>query len=213
MYLGKLFCFDGTHDLELQNRISKAWAAFGAYSDELTDRRLDLKLRFQLFQSVVQPTFLYGCSSWTLTREREQLIQSTQRKMMRKIVGTRRRVLNGELESWLDWIVPATRLAEEARAHHGVPEWVEEVHRRRYRWASAVACRNDGRWTKEILSWTVTGVRRQARPFSRWTDSFRRFFEHMYGVEAATCDWLEIAADKQAWANTEADYLHWTLGH
>ena len=211
LYLGKLFSFEDMHDLELKNRVGKAWAKFGMYNAELTDKRVDLKTRMKLFKSVVQPTFLYGCVSWTLTREREQLIQRTQRRMMRRIVGTKRSVQSGELEEWVAWIIRATRTSETAMEKHKVPDWVEEVHRRRYNWASKVAGHQDGRWTKQILLWNIDGRRRRRRPLTRWTESFARFFEYAYGIREGPREWLKLAECEETWRAMEQDYLNFTL--
>ena len=174
MYMGKLFSFEGMHDLDLKNRISKAWGKFGLHRAELTDRRLNLNKRTHSFKSVVQSAFLYGCVSWTLTHEREHLTQNTQRKMMRKIMGAGR-CREGEPEDWVDWIVRATRAAEAARKEHNAPDWVEEVHRRRYNLARHLASCEDGKWTKQMLLWSVSGHQRRRRPLARWSDSFTRF--------------------------------------
>ena len=56
MYLGRLFSFRETHDMELRSRVSKAWAKFAIYRDELTDESYPLQQRSKLFGSVVQPT-------------------------------------------------------------------------------------------------------------------------------------------------------------
>ena len=79
-----------------------------------------------------------------------------------------------------------TRLAEAARKQHGIPDWVEEVHRRRYKWVSTVVSREDDRWTKAIMHWTVSGERRRGRPLTRWSDSFKRFFEHVFDSEGTS---------------------------
>ena len=114
MYLGRLFSFDSTHDVEQKNRISKVWAKFAVCRSELTGKWYDLERRIKLFKAVVQPTLLYGCACWTLTRERESLIRSTQRKMMRRIMGTRRQVIGDQTEKWVDWVIRAT---PEGRGH------------------------------------------------------------------------------------------------
>ena len=52
----------------------------------------------KLFPTVVTPTALYGCSSWVMTCDRETKLQSTQLKMIRSIIGTKR-LAN---ETWVD---------------------------------------------------------------------------------------------------------------
>ena len=161
MYLGRLFSFEQTHDRELQNRKNKAWAKFAVFRRELTDKYYDLEKRVQLFQSIVQPTLLYGCACWTMTRERETQIRTLRRKMMRIIVGTKRVYCDEGEESWVDYIVRSTRAAEEVMAKFGQPGWGEEVHRRRFRWAGRTARLDDNRWTKEVLLWSASGSRKK----------------------------------------------------
>ena len=85
-----------------------------------------------------------------MTRTRERLIRTTQRRMLRQILGTRRNMVGGQLEEWVDWIIRATEVAEQAMRAFEVPDWVDEVQKRRFRWAGHVARRNDGRWTREV---------------------------------------------------------------
>jgi hypothetical protein len=212
MYLGRLFSFNSTHDVELKNRIGKAWGKFAMYRSELTGKWYDLDRRIKLFKAVVQPTLLYGCSGWTLTRERENMIRATQRKMMRRIMGTRREVIGDQIESWVDWVIRATRKAEDIVRKFDVPDWVEEVHRRRFRWAGHVARRHDGRWTREVLTWSVAGSRARGRPLARWTDTIIKFFNEMWGVDIKDNSfWLDLAEERERWQAAEPDYIAWVL--
>ena len=134
MYLGRLLCLGDLHDTELNNRLSKGWAKFAMYRDELTTPSYSLSQRLRFFKSVVQPSVLYGCVSWTLTRKREQTLRTAQRKMLRQIINTKRRfefTTDGEkiLEDWVGWVRRATRVAEKWMAQYRVPDWVHEVRR------------------------------------------------------------------------------------
>ena len=220
MYLCRLFSFKDHHDTELKHRVRKAWAKFGVFRNELTNKCYDLWKRVRLFKSVVQPSFLYGCVSWTLTRAREKLIQTTQRKMLRQILGVKRLVDDeGVLEEWVDWMVRSTGLAEKMAEDLDVPDWTVEVHRRRYQWAAQVCRRQDERWTLQALTWSVNRSRRRGRPLSRWTDSFFKFFdivsphEYIHNVNTSRhiC-WMTFAQDEVAWDNLEEDYLNFVLG-
>ena len=58
--------------------------------------RVDLEIvfsrqRLRLFNMVITPTLTYGSGIWTLSHEHERMIRSTQRKMPRLIVQTKRR--------------------------------------------------------------------------------------------------------------------------
>ena len=71
---------------EIKNRIRAAWATFRKY------RKNDmLNHRLRLFDAAISPTFCYAAGTWTPNKEHERMIQSTQRKMLRLIIQTRRR--------------------------------------------------------------------------------------------------------------------------
>lgn len=166
MYLGRALSLTNTHEVELKHRIKKAWAKFGIYRQELTDRAIPLHLRLKLFQSVVPPTILYGCSSWVMTVARETLLRSTEMKMLRAIMGRRRL----ESETWVEWIQRATHQARQAMEQHHIPDWVGEQRQRRTQWAERVSRTTDERWTQKVLQWHPEGRRSRGHPRARWTD-------------------------------------------
>ena len=152
----------------------------------------------RLFASVVQPSVLYGCVSCSMTKEREHLLRTAQRKMVRKIVGTKPARMTDEqgeasLEDYVLWIKRATRKAEEALAKHSVPCWVEESYRRKYRWAGHVARRDDERWSRQVLCWKPVGVRAQGRPLTRWSDALNKFFDGVSAALGQCIDWMSLA--------------------
>ena len=54
---------------------------------ELCCKRYSLRSRLRLFNAVITPTVLYASSSWTMTAQREMLLQTSQRRMLRRILG------------------------------------------------------------------------------------------------------------------------------
>ena len=112
-----------------------------------------------------------------MTKIRESQLRTVQRKMLRAIVGTRQEVHEYGLENWVEWVIRATAEVEKLMAELDVPDWVEEVHRRRFRWAWRTARLKDERWTREVLLWSACGTRRRGRPKMRWTDQLNNFFK------------------------------------
>ena len=76
---------------EIRNRIRAAWATFHKYRQDLTSKNFMLKHRLRLFDAVITPTICFASGTWTPTKEHERMIQSTQRKMLRLIIQTKRR--------------------------------------------------------------------------------------------------------------------------
>ena len=128
---------------------------------------------------------------------------------MRTIVGTRRLVQDDGLETYLEWIVRATSIAEDVMHEFAVPDWTEEVHRRKFQWAGQVARYTDGRWTRDVLLWSVTGARKRGRPVTRWTDSLNKFFKE---ESQSNTFWLALAEDEDSWNSLQDDYVNFVLG-
>ena len=90
-YLGQRISFYQQETLEIKSRIRAAWTTFRKYRQELTSKKYMLKFRLRLFDATVSPTLCYAAGTWTPSREHERMIQSTQRKMLRLIIQTKRK--------------------------------------------------------------------------------------------------------------------------
>ena len=90
-YLGQLITFQHQETTEIKNRIRTAWATFHKYRQELTSKNYMLKHRFRLFDAAMTPTICYASGTWAPTKEHERMIQSTQRKMLRLVIQTKRK--------------------------------------------------------------------------------------------------------------------------
>ena len=87
-YLGQRISFYQQETIEIKSRIRAAWATFHKYRQELTSKNYMLKHR--LFDATVSPTICYAAGTWAPNKDHERMIQSTQRKMLRLIVQTKR---------------------------------------------------------------------------------------------------------------------------
>ena len=77
---------------EIKNRIRAAWPTFYKYKHELTSKSYFFRHRLRLFDMVTTQTMNYALGTWTLSKEHERMIQSTQRKMLRLIIRTKRKI-------------------------------------------------------------------------------------------------------------------------
>ena len=169
MYLGRSLSLCDPHETELNQRIKKAWAKFGTYRGELTDKGIPIRLRLKLFHAVVTPTILYGCASWVMTEARKQRLHATQLRMMRTLLG-RRRCTNtsAELEPWIEWMKESTAQVRSLMKAHSIPEWSEVVHRRQRKWKAKLEDMDEEKWAKQVFLWLPVGFRKQGRPAKRW---------------------------------------------
>ena len=90
-YLGQRISFHQQETIEIKSRIRAAWATFHKYRQELTSKKYLLNYRLCLFDATVSPTLCYAAGTWSPSREHERMIQSTQRKMLRLIIQTKRK--------------------------------------------------------------------------------------------------------------------------
>ena len=112
-----------------------------------------------------------------------------------------------ELESWVDWIKRVTHEADAAMRKAEVPDWIEEVRRRAWKWAGHVARRTDGRWTRKVLGWKPEGVRRPWRPMRRWTDGIDELVRQELGDDYGPGSWQIFAQDRDGWFDWEGQYV------
>jgi hypothetical protein len=213
MYLGKALRLKEMHDEELRNRMAKAWGKFSMFRNELTDKSIPIKHRMRLFDSVVTPTALYCSGCWAMTIERERKLRTTQRRMMRMILGSGRRPKSeaaetdqDQVETYVEWIQRATRQAEQIMHTYGVADWVYHQRNRLWKWAAKVARLQDSRWSHEILFWSPEGWRPQGRPRVRWTDQLTYFLRQQLGHEVGATDWIQLARNETLWNQWEPDF-------
>ena len=105
----------------------------------------------------------------------ERRVRSTQRKMLRMIIGSgRRRLHEEEPESWVEWVKRVTHIAEEQLEKHNIDDWVTTYRKRKFMWAQELATNGQQTWAYKALMWQpdeITHRRRQARPKQRWIDN------------------------------------------
>ena len=140
-YLGRRLCCHSSTTVDIQNRLDKAWKKFFLYKPELCGKHVSLKTRLKLFDSIITPTMLYGSGTWTMVAERERMLRTAQRRMLRWMLRshwknvesssssddssesseptdeeTEENENNTEEESFVDWIQRCTHLVEEQLA-------------------------------------------------------------------------------------------------
>ena len=93
-YSGQLIAFQHQETTEIKNRIRTAWATFHKYrqEQELTSKNYLLKHRLRLFDAAITPTICYASGTWAPTKEHERMLQSTQRRMLRLIIQTKKKI-------------------------------------------------------------------------------------------------------------------------
>ena len=134
---------------------------------------------------------MYGCAAWTLTISQERLLTTTQRRMMRWIVG----VPKHESEDWPDYIKRSTHASQDLFTKHGATEWVSLFRATKWKFAGQCCRQADARWNRKLLEWKpwfrTTPYRAVGHPHLRWDDGF---------VAICGGDWIQAAKDETLWS-------------
>mgnify|MGYP007063903827 CR=1 FL=1 len=153
----------------------------------LMDRAINPKTRFEVLQSCVIPTLLYGCQTWTFSRRQTNLIQVCQRKMERRILDIRiaDRIRNEELRKRSDMVDAAS-----------------SAHLLKWRWGGHIARMEQDRWAYAVTIWDPrTGSRNRGRPRHRWSQELKA---------VVGSNWMKTARDRARWKEIiKASVIKW----
>ena len=238
-YLGTKLCLQpgSTAESELDHRIATAWAKFGTFRHELTNKKTNLYDRLRLFEAVVTPCALYASGSWSLKRQDEQKLNVAQRRMLRAILGKGRRRVEqedtstspdvssdgthsdlssddeGQLESWTDWLHRTTAEVRTSLSKLRIDEWGAAARKRQWKWASSVVQHSAERWTARILHWQPSeGVRQVGRPRLRWIDPIQSFAQHWTGLTDDNDSWMYLLGNASQAHAALGDYVSFCSG-
>ena len=82
--------------------MSAAWRNWKRCSGVLCDRRMPVKLKGEVYKTVVTPALLYGAETWATTRGQEARLEVNEMRMLRWMCGVTRFEMN-TLEGQQEW--------------------------------------------------------------------------------------------------------------
>ena len=126
---------------------------------------------------------LYGSETWTLTKKDENLLNTWERKILRRIFGAIN--INGE------W---RRRTNSELEQLFKKPTIVTDIKARRLRWLGHVQRMAADRVPKKVLHAKPEGSRSVGRPRLRWMDDVETDLR-LLGIRR----WREKALDRDRW--------------
>jgi hypothetical protein len=151
------------------------------------------KLQIKVYETVISPTVLYGCETWSLSLREEHRLRVFENRVLRRIFGPKweedrswRKLHNDELHSL-----------------YSSPNIVRMIKSRRMRWAGQVARMGEGRGVYRVLVGKPKGKRPLGRPRCRWEDKIKLDLREI-GIDGA--NWIRLAQQDrvqwQAFVNT-----------
>jgi hypothetical protein len=142
---------------------------------------LSKNLNINIYRNIILPVDLYGCETWSLTREERGL-----------------RVLRGMFGGEGDEVTREWRKLhnEELDNLYSLPNIVWVVKSRRMKWAGHVARMGEERVMHMILVGKPEGKRPLGRPRHRWEDNNKMDVQEVGGDRG---DWIQLAQVRDGW--------------
>ena len=182
-YLGSTLSRVVHTDDEVNARIAKASAAFGRLRGSIWERsgiRLDTKLK--VYTSVVLPTLLYACETWTVYQLHAKRMNHFHTKCLRKLLKIK----------WQDRI-----LDTEVLKRAGMQSVHTLLKLAQLRWTGHVTRMSDERLTKEILYGELqVGKRFHGGQKKRYKDTLKASLKD-FNIPTESCE--QIAQDRTKW--------------
>ena len=150
---------NGDLDAEMTHRIQSGWKNWKRISGILCDRRISLRVKGNVYKTVVRPAMMYGAETWAVKKAHEKKLDVAEMRMLR----------------WMSGFTKMDRIRNERiiRGTTKVGEISKKVQESRLKWYGHVSRREDEYVGKRVMGMEVPGKRRRGRPKRRWLDSIR----------------------------------------
>lgn len=178
-YLGSIISSDANDTSDIKARIETASNSYNKLRNSVWKRKeISVKTKMQLYRSIILPTLLYGCESWTLPKTSLKPLEKFQMKCLRNILG---------LSLW------DKKSNEEIRKMTNQPKVESLMRYRRQQWLGHISRMEDSRLPKRILFGQLKG-RRRKKQRKRWSDGVLEDHEKM-----SLTNWYDTARDRKKW--------------
>ena len=124
-----------------------------------------LNLKFKVHRTMILPVVLYGCKTWSLTFRDERRVRVFEKRVLRRIFGTKMDVVTGEWRK-----LPNEKFND---LYFSPNIWV--IKSKRMRWAGHVARMGERRGVYRVLVGKPEGKRTLERPRRRWKDNIKMY--------------------------------------
>ncbi|CAG4933975.1 unnamed protein product [Parnassius apollo] len=82
-YLGSVLDASGDIDRDIKARISAAWAKWREVTGVICDPKMPVKLKGQVYKTIIRPVLTYGSEAWPVLERHRQLLHVTEMNMLR----------------------------------------------------------------------------------------------------------------------------------
>ena len=202
-YLGRQLCTSPSHriNIEFQNRVRTAWAAFHKHKCVLLDHNISLRLRLKMFTASIGPALMFGTPVLPMTKHHLQQLNILQRKMLRRIVGWRR--IDGE--DWKETMKRMNHRLEQGQRIYFCEPWSMIFARSQWRYIKHLMDAYPLLWARIMCKFNKYPTndidcdflprRAPGHPRMRWDDHVRSFCYKIW-PESQGRHWFDILCNQ-----------------
>ena len=193
-YLGATITENNEILAEIKERITAGNKAYYSSHNMLKNKNISRKTKKNIYKTIIRPVVTYGSETWTLTKSAETVLNTWERKVLRKIFGPTK-----DENGW------RMRTNKEVYDLYKDPTIVAEIKKSRLRWSGHLERMANNRAAKVVYAQNPRGKRPKGRPRLRWSDDVQSDLQLM-GVQA----WKKKARDRSQWKDVvrQARALH-----
>ena len=182
-YLGSIISNNCSIEREINNRISKASAAFGQLKDRVyLNRNLKLKTKIKVYEAIVLSILLYSSETWTPYASQLRTLNKFHLRCLRKMLGL----------TWRDK-VPNNDVLSRCQSRH----IHSMIAQKTLRWAGHVERMEPNRLPRMILhSELAQGQRPVGRPKKRYKDHLKSTLQ---SCNIRPANFEATAVDRTVW--------------
>ncbi|PSN57573.1 hypothetical protein C0J52_00494 [Blattella germanica] len=169
-YLGCSLTEDKEEINEMRKRIHAANETYAALTNIFKTRDIHRQTKITLYMGIIRPVITYGSETWTLNKRISNIINTYERKILRRIYGP---------------------VQEELYRLYNNNDISTTIQLQRLQWAGHIIRMEGSRIPKKILFSQIEG----RRPRDRWIDAVTRDANTLLKTKR----WKTIAKDRMKW--------------
>ena len=81
---------------EMKNRLKLGNACYYSVQNLLSSSLLSKNLKIKIYRTIILPTVLYGCETWSLTLREERRLRVFENRLLRRVFEPKRDEVTGE---------------------------------------------------------------------------------------------------------------------
>lgn len=161
-YLGVIVNSKNNRSVEIQERIQAGNRAYWTYKKLLQDRNISRNTKLMIYRAAIRPVTTYASETMSLTSKDEENLRIFERKILRKLVGTKRIQTGEDSEEYRQlWNNEIYNILQGETI-------IKHIKIQRLRWLGHIERREKTRLIRKIKNWRPLETRPRGRPKSTW---------------------------------------------